>query len=646
MRFLLLAILLAFQPLASAAQTAGIGEDPPWVEPAALPDAGDEAAERLRTRAARGIFYHLVDSQSAWDEGGRGHYVRIAQEVIDRAGLENAATIQEIFDPATESILLTRLDILRGGARISLMGQVQWETYRRETRLEAGIIDGTLTAVIQVPGLRVGDIVDYSTVRLMKPHFPGTDRTTNIDLEYSEPVLLTRHVAFWPADWPLTVRPMPGRVIHESEARGDIVRHEWRREAHLPDAIEDHTPVEEPVYAAVEYGANAEWDWVVAAFGGHYTRDYPLPPEWEARVAEIASAHETPGARAIAALRLVQDEIRYVSLSVGAGGFLARDPAAVLASGFGDCKDKSLLLVAILRRLGIEAETALADLDEGYALAGAIPSLYAFDHMIVRARIGENFYWFDPTMSHQGGGLETNAAPDIGYALPLGRAEGAGLALIEPRPGATWASTTTETFTFSLAGVTLDVTTVARGMAADSWRYDLATTPLADTAERFLDYYRGLYPGIESTEPISVSDNRAENEVILRERYYLTSLSIDEYGLRQDFPFGAEDFSGWMREALSGHRRAALLVGSAQMRTHKVVVRNAPVEFIVPEPVRLSNPAFQFVFKAQGGEAGNMELTWQYRTSNRSMPASEAAAVLRDSRTVSDNYIYYWSLEP
>ena len=44
------------------------------------------------------------------------------------------------------------------------------------------------------------------------------------------------------------------------------------------------------------------------------------------KVDQIAADHATPDARAYAALRLVQDEIRYVSLSVGAGGYFARPP--------------------------------------------------------------------------------------------------------------------------------------------------------------------------------------------------------------------------------------------------------------------------------------------------------------------------------
>ncbi len=105
----------------------------------------------------------------------------------------------------------------------------------------------------------------------------------------------------------------------------------------------------------------------------------------------------------IQAMRLVQDEIRYVSLSMGRGSYIPRDPATVLRSGFGDCKDKALLLASRLCRLGVPAEVALADLDQGRALDQHLPALGDFDHAIVKATIGSRTYWLDATNYLQGG---------------------------------------------------------------------------------------------------------------------------------------------------------------------------------------------------------------------------------------------------
>src|SRR5690606_21899698 len=144
--------------------------------------------------------------------------------------------------------------------------------------------------------------------------------------------------------------------------------------------------------------------------------------------------------RAFAALRLVQDELRYVSLSVGAGGYWARKPQEVIASGFGDCKDKALLLAVILKRLGIEAAVALTDVDAGPALPEEVPMLGAFDHAIVRIRHDGASHWVDPTASHQGGGFSTAAPPPFAWALPLTGPDQRGLEPIPVTPEQGWST--------------------------------------------------------------------------------------------------------------------------------------------------------------------------------------------------------------
>lgn len=77
----------------------------------------------------------------------------------------------------------------------------------------------------------------------------------------------------------------------------------------------------------------------------------------------------------------VQQNIRYVYAHLGRGGFAPHSPDWTLKNGFGDCKDQSALLVALLNAAGIKAYPALYHTSEIYFLEQA-PRLM-FDHMIV-----------------------------------------------------------------------------------------------------------------------------------------------------------------------------------------------------------------------------------------------------------------------
>jgi hypothetical protein len=78
----------------------------------------------------------------------------------------------------------------------------------------------------------------------------------------------------------------------------------------------------------------------------------------------------------------VSRHIRYVSISLGIGGWVPHDSGAILQNGYGDCKDHAVLLAALLQAKDIPADLVLVNTEPEYELEET-PSLAAFDHMIV-----------------------------------------------------------------------------------------------------------------------------------------------------------------------------------------------------------------------------------------------------------------------
>lgn len=643
MRFLFafLAFLTCLPAFALGLERAPI---PDWVDDLPIP-AVDPA---LQERAVDGVHYIVSDHQIQWDGADQHSYGRTVLQVTDRAGLEQAATISFDFDPKLDRIILTRLMIIRDGREIDLRDSVREEVLRREQRLDEGIIDGTLTAWLQVPDLRVGDMVDYSSIRVMKPLVPGGERSSFSTLEWGVPVQLSRTVVLWPEDWTMLAAPLPDRVVHvESPVPGKgVIRHEWQRLGHIPERWEDNIPPGYEPEAVLRFTAEADWGFLSAALTPHYAADYPLTPDWEGKVAAIAATNFTPEHRAIAALRLVQDELRYVSISVAAGGYFARLPAEVIASGFGDCKDKSLLLTAILRRLGVNATVALTDIDAGHALPMDVPMPGVFDHAIVRIRLDGQSHWVDPTASHQGGDFASAAPPDYGWALPL---TGAGQTALEPiavTPEQAWSTDVTESYTFSAVGVLLEVTSVYGGGAADSMRQRWATTHVSDISYDYFQYYQGRYPGLTMMRDMEKRDDRAANRFEMVERYLLPQDQLGGTDLEVNFPFSAEDFASNLPDRLTAPRRSPLAVGPAAVFRHHVRVRKAPIEFTAPEAVQIDNPGFSFEMKAETSGPGSLDLIWQYRRSGLPVAADKAAGVIADGDRVYDLTWFTWDLRP
>lgn len=177
----------------------------------------------------------------------------------------------------------------------------------------------------------------------------------------------------------------------------------------------------------------------------------------------------------LAVLRFVQDEIRYLGIELGRHSHLPNPPARVLERRFGDCKDKSLLLCTALNALGIEAYPALVNTEAGRTLAERQPSPFAFDHVIVRARLDGKVYWLDATVPQQRGPLSGLPSPEYERALVVRQGSGE----LEEIPLLSSASPTTsvkDVYTVESYDlpVLLEVITTYREADADAARYEMA----------------------------------------------------------------------------------------------------------------------------------------------------------------------------
>jgi len=122
------------------------------------------------------------------------------------------------------------------------------------------------------------------------------------------------------------------------------------------------------------------WD-RIAQWYADLSRDrFSVTPEVEQAVARIVAGAATREDSLRAVHRWIAQDIRYVSLSLGRGGYQPRRPADVVETGFGDCKDKATLFVAIAREFGAQAYPLLVN--SGGEPDSTIPSIGQFDHMI------------------------------------------------------------------------------------------------------------------------------------------------------------------------------------------------------------------------------------------------------------------------
>jgi hypothetical protein len=95
----------------------------------------------------------------------------------------------------------------------------------------------------------------------------------------------------------------------------------------------------------------------------------------------------------------ITERIRYVGLEFGQHSFQPAMPAQTLIRGFGDCKDRAVLLIVLARALGIKLQFVMVrTADIGRLDPKGVAGVNAFNHALVYSPSLDRF--LDPTVSH------------------------------------------------------------------------------------------------------------------------------------------------------------------------------------------------------------------------------------------------------
>ena len=110
--------------------------------------------------------------------------------------------------------------------------------------------------------------------------------------------------------------------------------------------------------------------------------------EMRQKVMDVTSVAPSPIGKIRALAAFVQQEVRYVAIEIGIGGYQPHMAQEIFENRYGDCKDKATLLSAMLGEIGVESYYVLINTRRGVVMR-QFPSPLAFNHAILAIRIPE-----------------------------------------------------------------------------------------------------------------------------------------------------------------------------------------------------------------------------------------------------------------
>jgi len=251
-----------------------------------------------------------------------------------------------------------------------------------------------------MPGAGVGAVVDYKYVSEAKPiikgHFNGV-----FLFQAHQPTLLSRYEVLVPEGKEikhLLRNPIPGsNTLPVTSLRDGKRSYLWEYKDVPQILSEEEMPPFSEVAFNVMVTTLPSWD----EFCEWWWAQVKVKPEPDQaileKVADLTKGLTTTDEKAQALFDYVRREIRYVSVGLGKCGYVPERASEVIRNKYGDCKDKSTLLISMLRAAGIPAHYVLIPTTSRGNLVKDFPYPFQFNHCIVATDNGGGFRFLDPT---------------------------------------------------------------------------------------------------------------------------------------------------------------------------------------------------------------------------------------------------------
>jgi len=149
------------------------------------------------------------------------------------------------------------------------------------------------------------------------------------------------------------------------------------------------------------------WDDIARWYGALVRSQRDPSPAIKDKVAQLVSGRAAPMEKIQALSEFAQNDIRYVAMVIGIGGYFPHTATDIFVNRYGDCKDKVTLLISMLQEAGFESYYVLTDTERG-TVRPEIP-VFVFNHAIIAIRV--------PAGADAKGLPAAAAAPGIGAIL-------------------------------------------------------------------------------------------------------------------------------------------------------------------------------------------------------------------------------------
>ena len=325
-------------------------------------------------------------------------------KILTERGIQKYGDIAIPYQPTAQNIAVNIARTIAADGTVLYPPDEAFNDATPPGLLSQNLYSDAMWKVISMVGLAPGVCVEYQVT--LEDKVPGGETwiTGGYNFQATETTLETSYALQIPRTWHLRwkiANDTSNAIAQEPEVsytENDTVVYIWRCAETPALIIEEGMPHINDIVPRLRYSSIADWNdvygWYKELAKGRYTPDAKI----EEKVQQLTQNLTTEEAKIRAIYHFVAANIRYVGIELGQSAYQPSSAAEVFQMQYGDCKDKTTLLISMLDLVGIKAYPVLMSVAPYERVDTTLPALSQFNHMVAAIPIGANAYiWLDPT---------------------------------------------------------------------------------------------------------------------------------------------------------------------------------------------------------------------------------------------------------
>ncbi len=374
------------------------GGDFPWEKTpfSASYSKMNAAADSLSLDGEKGVRVLLHEGVFRFnDSGSLESRYRWVYKILDQSGIENWSSTQVAWTPWNQTRPQIKVRVTNPDGKSYFLSK-DHIIERAEKSESSNIYSDRMILRAPFPRVMVGSIIEEEiTLSDSLPRF-DTGITKTWYFENSNPAFMNRVIIDTPENLPFKYKVYKKEDLKPViTSEGNLTRYGFEyKNVPVEEDIEPGIPIDVPHWVSLSFSTGESWKKVASVYG-RLVAEKISQTDFSPYVSEIGNLND-PFTAAVAVTQWLNGKIRYTGLELGENSIVPTLPAETLKRGFGDCKDKAVIVTGILKDMGYDAHVALLRAGTAEDIDPDLPGLGGFNHAIVYVG-GEKPFWIDPT---------------------------------------------------------------------------------------------------------------------------------------------------------------------------------------------------------------------------------------------------------